>query len=40
MLGGKTWKDIGQLAMDRGDALDKCSYQVDKIIEWTEKGPE
>lgn len=34
-IGGKTWKAIGQLAIDRGFALDDCSSKVDAIIEWS-----
>lgn len=34
-IGGKTWKAIGQLAIDRGFALDDCASKVDAIIEWS-----
>lgn len=41
VLQGKTWKYIGQLAIDRGVALEDCTYKIDKIIEWSNgKGPE
>lgn len=36
-LEGKTWADIGRLAIKRGNALDVCAGRVDGIIEWSAK---
>lgn len=36
-LEGKTWADIGRLAIKRGTSLDACAGRVDGIIEWRDK---
>lgn len=33
---GKTWKAIGELAIERGNALDDCADKIDGIIKWSE----
>lgn len=38
VLDGTTWKAIGQLAIERGTALDDCADKLDSIIEWSVKG--
>ncbi|UNY42494.1 hypothetical protein [Escherichia phage vB_EcoM_PiR] len=39
-LTGNTWKAIGQLAIERGTALDDCADKMDSIINWSNKGAE
>lgn len=39
-LTGNTWKAIGQLAIERGTALDDCADKMDSIISWSNKGAE
>jgi hypothetical protein len=34
---GDTWKAVGALAIERGNALDDCADKIDGIIEWSNK---
>jgi len=32
-LKGNTWRDVAELAVERGQAIDECNLRIDKIRE-------
>jgi len=35
-LEGRTWRDVAELAVKRGQAIDECNLRIDKIRELNE----